>query len=634
MLECEDVDECSIDIPYCSGLHCFNTVGTYYCGCRDGFEKVVRGNGYTCVDTHECDFERACPKNSVCRDTEGSFSCTCKKGFYGEKCLDIDECETNTTDCDPNAICYNVDGSYQCPQCKQGYYGNGRTCLKGVCNEAVCSDNRQCLSNTTLDCVCRDGFIMTETDDCADDDECLVSNDCAANAVCTNTVGSYLCTCGPGFYGNGTTCFQGQCTSSQCPTNEECVTTETFACQCLNGYKRNQFGSCVDVNECLTTQCNSNAYCSNTEGSFRCLCNEGYYGNGQFCELGSCSDKNCPQNQTCVSQNTIDCKCKEGFILTELGTCIDVDECVLEYECDLKATCKNTIGSYDCECKEYSQGNGKACDCKDGFLTEIDKCIDINECLEINCNQYANCQNTPGSYNCNCKNNFQGNGTTCKCPAVGFYLNETGDCNDINECTANGYCDKNGNCTNTVGSWSCECFDGQQKSPFSCTDDKLLVISHDKPSSAPTINILSKLLITLNTHPLASYFTTETEKMPCLKTDLEAEVSWYACASPWHNKMHVFGGGVGISYDNNRKISRLDGKHLKRIGDLPFDFMLGACATMNNEIIFLCFEYDVEKACRRASNPLGSFKTYYAGDQHRNVKISASQREFNLFIIK
>ena len=41
-----------------------------------------------------------------------------------------------------------------------------------------------------------------------DVDECAnaSTNDCSANATCENTVGSFVCTCNPGFAGNGKIC--------------------------------------------------------------------------------------------------------------------------------------------------------------------------------------------------------------------------------------------------------------------------------------------------------------------------------------------------------------------------------------------------------------------------------------------
>ena len=41
----------------------------------------------------------------------------------------------------------------------------------------------------------------------------------------------------------------------------------------------------IDKNECAlgTHNCDSNATCANTQGSFTCSCNSGYYGSGISC---------------------------------------------------------------------------------------------------------------------------------------------------------------------------------------------------------------------------------------------------------------------------------------------------------------------------------------------------------------
>ena len=45
----------------------------------------------------------------------------------------------------------------------------------------------------------------------------------------------------------------------------------------------------ADINECETGEhnCDSNAECNNTIGSFECFCNEGYEGDGVNC-IGKC----------------------------------------------------------------------------------------------------------------------------------------------------------------------------------------------------------------------------------------------------------------------------------------------------------------------------------------------------------
>ncbi|KAL9957484.1 hypothetical protein ACROYT_G039122 [Oculina patagonica] len=103
--------------------------------------------------------------------------------------------------------------------------------------------------------------------------------------------------------------------------------------------------------------------------------------------------------------------------------------------CDVNAVCTNTLGSYNCSCKDGFYGDGKNC-------TDIDECANGTHSCDVN----AVCNNIRGSYNCTCKDGFYGDGETCT---------------DIDEC-ANGThsCDVNAVCNNTRGSYNCTCKDG------------------------------------------------------------------------------------------------------------------------------------------------------------------------------
>ena len=94
------------------------------------------------------------------------------------------------------------------------------------------------------------------------------------------------------------------------------------------------------------------------------------------------------------------CSCLEGFNQTEAYdgsiTCVDIDECA-EDPCHTNANCSNNRGSYSCQCKIGFRGDGA-------------QCKDVDECDGNPCHVDAECNNTIGSYFCKCKPGFEGNG--------------------------------------------------------------------------------------------------------------------------------------------------------------------------------------------------------------------------------
>ncbi|KAG9493913.1 hypothetical protein GDO78_001662 [Eleutherodactylus coqui] len=136
---------------------------------------------------------------------------------------------------------------------------------------------------------------------CSDFDECS-QTPCSPNAVCTNTLKGYNCTCKQGFTGNGTHCEdRNKCLTNPCSPNATCTNTKSgYLCSCNKGFLGDGL-HCDDVNECLNNPCSSNAYCSNTLGSFVCSCNAGYTGNGYKCTIscGPCDPDYCGNGQPC-----------------------------------------------------------------------------------------------------------------------------------------------------------------------------------------------------------------------------------------------------------------------------------------------------------------------------------------------
>ncbi|CAH1238375.1 LTBP4 [Branchiostoma lanceolatum] len=336
-------------------------------------------------------------------------------------------------------------------------------CADDPCDQqAVCTNTKG-----SFTCTCNDGYT-------GDGSTCTArcGQTCDANARCRNTDGSnYACVCNDGFQGNGLTCTDiDECVGpDSCHLDHgNCVNTPgSFDCFCNPGYQRTTgaLHECVDVDECLSEKnrhpCSLDAHCDNSIGSFRCECNSGFEGNGYTCvDVDECAlgTHNCDVNANCVNlvleatdhdddQLGYSCVCKPGY-QGDGATCEDANECVESpYPCDENADCTNIVGSYTCACR-------------DGFLGDGNTCTDIDECAggQIQCHALATCTNTVGSYQCRCPDGFQGDGIT--------------SCADEDECLATPpRCPVNNDCTNTVGSFSCQCKTGFTGTSDNCIDE-------------------------------------------------------------------------------------------------------------------------------------------------------------------
>lgn len=80
---CADINECALGIQHHCGPHakCINTIGGYECECLQGFERIAEGAG--CTDVDEC-FLSMCHPAASCSNLVGSFSCSCPDGFVGD----------------------------------------------------------------------------------------------------------------------------------------------------------------------------------------------------------------------------------------------------------------------------------------------------------------------------------------------------------------------------------------------------------------------------------------------------------------------------------------------------------------------------------------------------------------------
>ncbi|EKX41931.1 hypothetical protein GUITHDRAFT_112067 [Guillardia theta CCMP2712] len=145
-----------------------------------------------------------------------------------------------------------------CVACGVNMYSTGTTCLacpshsstKGLGQQGacICDGGYQALLDTSTN-------IPVSPLTCTDINECLSPSACDVHATCSNTIGSYTCTCSAGYSGDGLLC--------------------------------------QNVNECTQGVCDPKANCTDTQGSFICVCPTGYYdlslkdpniGQGRICK--------------------------------------------------------------------------------------------------------------------------------------------------------------------------------------------------------------------------------------------------------------------------------------------------------------------------------------------------------------
>ena len=101
---------------------------------------------------------------------------------------DVDECSLGLDNCHPNAYCTNFENGFNCT-CDIGYSGDGLDCESMF----LCSYNHLIGSLSLL---------LTDIDECS-----LGTDTCdIGHADCTDTEGSYSCTCHIGYTGNGELC--------------------------------------------------------------------------------------------------------------------------------------------------------------------------------------------------------------------------------------------------------------------------------------------------------------------------------------------------------------------------------------------------------------------------------------------
>ncbi|CAF3508982.1 unnamed protein product [Rotaria socialis] len=386
---------------------------SYYCNgeCQAGY---VKKDNTTCEDIDECSFNSSICGNGTCSNLSGSYSCNCPTGyrFADGTCIDIDECsEPNINGsfilpCENSQDCHNLIGNHSC-KCSPIFSMDGNCTF----NSSLCN------------------FTIQNT--------CIGAN------------GTILCL-------NGTVNINGSCSAwcnRTCPDFCDLV-NNSFQCNCQKypGYEYAGDGKCLPCRgenygvgcsepcQCINGKCNKNA----TNVNDSCICEPGYQKPDCVKLMDQCENNNPCNSSTadCTpnpNNGSAICTCKRGYEKFNLtSVCTDIDECGRKMDnCTSESSvCHNTIGSYECICKNgYQLTNGS--------------CVDIDECnISTTCNNYNNtyCANIPGLYECRCKTGYAVEGDRTQTNQNILNTNRpclrtdlSADCQ--NQCTPPAYCD-------------------------------------------------------------------------------------------------------------------------------------------------------------------------------------------------
>ncbi|XP_030135337.4 hemicentin-1 [Taeniopygia guttata] len=354
---CQDIDECALGGHSChAGQDCENLPGSFRCvlRCGSGFRRTPDGLG--CQDINECQESNSCHQR--CFNTIGSFHCGCDPGFQlkGRKCMDVNECRQNV--CRPDQLCKNTRGGYKCIDlCPSGMTkAENGTCIDvDECRSGShqCRYNQLC-ENTrgSYRCVCPRGFRAQGTArPCVDINECeQVPKPCALH--CTNTPGSFKCFCLPGqqLLGDGKSCAGLE----RVPNSGAYYSSYNYAQfspgrdnQQLQHYYRHSSNLYSSFSEYR----NSRIPFSRTRRNLRETCPEGYEARNARCvDIDECESRDTCQHECRNSLGSFQCVCPAGYRLMSNGkTCQDIDECLEEnINCGSNQMCFNMRGSYQC----------------------------------------------------------------------------------------------------------------------------------------------------------------------------------------------------------------------------------------------------------------------------------------------
>ena len=205
-----DINECFAKNGNCSQT-CINTIGSYDCACRSGFQLTA--DNMTCTGTYtECSYRM---------HVTGVYCFEQSKVYTSFS--DINECFAKNGNC--SQTCINTIGSYHCA-CHSGFQ--------------LTADNMTCTGTCKMHVLNANAYVELHGVYCFEQSKVYTSfsdiNECFAkngncSQTCINTIGSYHCACRSGFQltADNMTCI-GTCTIGMlaCICRLLCLQVEAF----------------------------------------------------------------------------------------------------------------------------------------------------------------------------------------------------------------------------------------------------------------------------------------------------------------------------------------------------------------------------------------------------------------------
>ncbi|KAL7013836.1 hypothetical protein ACKWTF_015609 [Chironomus riparius] len=392
--------------PFSSGncetyTNCFQCLSDNACGWCDlksqCFSRTVNESS-SCTDG--TNWRYLILKSEQCINCSNYISCqSCSMSDYCEWWND-DKCERRGRSVSA------IKDPFECPsQCHERT--NCTSCLndKGKC--VWCQATSQCFSFSIYTSefqfgLCRewiDQLIVTSTIDINGNYGHHQCKACSMYSNCSTCLRSLNC---------------GWCYMEENPIEGACVDGDfsgsAMTCDvALNTTEPTmyKYESCPDVDECGLGihDCNVNAECLNTHGSFNCQCKKGFIGDGKRKCDKTCDEK-CIHGR-CSNYPEYKCLCDLGWTGSD---------CSINCKCNNHSTCMKGVGICD-ECQDHTEG--EYCDkCKLGSYGNAT----YSGCLACECHGHGNevlgkCDQKTGK--CFCMENTEGD--NCEICSKGFY---------------------------------------------------------------------------------------------------------------------------------------------------------------------------------------------------------------------